>query len=977
MAWQDLIRKIPVSRARLGAHHAFLVTEREQFYVVESGYVDLFAVVVDDLRHTLTRQPFIARLQVGSAFFGSLTLPSSRGGEDGFLAFQAVPSRNAVLLRGERRHFATRDDFDLDAVSLIDDWVAAASDFVSSNEPPPPRDAFLLEADPDVPYKARAALSTHHLEILWVVADRPSRFVGRSEFPVGPNVVLPLNERIWLTLADDARVSAVHTPGAIVTRQLWTALDRFNAQILRCAGRYWEEAYRKSMTRLTESRHDRAHTQGVMLRELAGLLSDVPAGNKAARGGRSALHAAAATVAESVGVQLVDPPDSLVGGDPIEAVDAMVGPSGIRTRRIALPPGWERRDGPSFVGVVSGEEPRPVAVVNRGRGAYEVTDPVTGKAAPVNRRRAESLEPHGAVFYPPLPRSVNSGLAALLGVLRGRGRDILGVVLMGCLGATVALLVPIVTGELLAEIIPRVDIPMWIAALAALALGAFTSAAFTVVGAFCMLRIEARIDETLQAAVWSRLLSLPLPFFRRYLAGDLADRANGVSLVRQLLTGATGSSILSGVFSVFSYGLLFYYSWELALWAGATVLVLAAGTWFFAMHQIRHHRTVFMAQGKIDGLVFQMILGLAKLRQANAEVHALKRWSERYVEQKRAHLSARKWAAGQHAFNALYMPAVQIVLLGLIWYSLIEGETPTPFALGDFLSFHAAFGQFVGGATGLTAAWVTVVTVLPLFERVQPILEAEPENAHGRVVLPRPAGRIEFRNVAFRYPSAASETLQDVSFHIRPGEYVAFVGPSGAGKSTVYRLLLGFEPPTTGAVLLDGHDLTTLDLSSMRRHLGVVLQNGQLIPDTIYNNIAGETSLGTKEVWDAARAAGIAEDIEALPMRMQTVVSESGADLSGGQKQRLLIARALARKPSVLLFDEATSMLDNRTQDTIRTTLRGLTITRVLIAHRLSTVVDADRIYVMQGGRVVESGRYEQLTQQDGVLAELARRQIV
>ena len=184
-----------------------------------------------------------------------------------------------------------------------------------------------------------------------------------------------------------------------------------------------------------------------------------------------------------------------------------------------------------------------------------------------------------------------------------------------------------------------------------------------------------------------------------------------------MLTGATSSSILSGVFSVFSYGLLFYYSWELALWAGATVLVLAAGTWFFATHQIRHQRAAFMAQGKIDGLVFQMILGVAKLRQAHAEVSALKRWSERYVEQKRAYLSARNWAAGQHAFNALYMPAVQIVLLGMIWYSLIEGETPTPFALGDFLSFHAAFGQFVGGATGLTAAWVTVVTVLPLFER--------------------------------------------------------------------------------------------------------------------------------------------------------------------------------------------------------------------------------------------------------------------
>ena len=610
MAWQDLIGKIPMSRLRLGAHDAFLVIERDEFYIVESGYVDLFAVLVDDQRDVLMRRPFITRIEVGNVFFGSMTLPSPHRAEEGFFAFQAVPSRDAVLLRGERWRLAGRDDFDLDAISLIDDWVVAASNFVSYNEPRLPLDALLLEADPDVPYEARTALSAHHLEVLWVVADRPSRFVGRTEFPIGANRILSLTEHTWLTLPEDARVSAVHTPGVIMNGQIWPALDRFNAQILRCAMKYWAENSRKALNKQIDTQRHRVRTNRAMLSGLAGLLgADTLVDDKAAHGDRSALHVAAAIVAESLGVELVDSQASRDGSDLLEAVDAMVWPSGIRTRRVALPPGWERRDGPSFVGAVSGEEPRPVAVINRGRGAYEMTDAVTGKTVPVNRQRAESLEPQGAVFYPPLPRSVNTALAAILHVMRGRGRDILGVVVMGCLGAIIALLTPIMIGELLADIIPRVEVPMWIAALAALALGAFASAAFMVVGGFCMLRIEARIDETLQSAVWSRLLALPLSFFRRYLAGDLADRANGVTLVRQVLTGATSSSILSGVFSVFSYGLLFYYSWELALWAGATVLVLAAGTWFFATHQIRHQRAAFMAQGKIDGLVFQMILG--------------------------------------------------------------------------------------------------------------------------------------------------------------------------------------------------------------------------------------------------------------------------------------------------------------------------------------------------------------------------------
>ena len=984
MAWQDLTRRIPMSRAEVGARDAFLLDRREEFHIVESGYVDLFAVVVGDGHRALTRAPFIARIPVGSAFFGSPILPGKGGGT--FFACQAVPSRGTILLRGKREHLASRDTFDLDAVSLIDDWVVAASEFVAGYERRP-REVLLLEADPDVPHEAHSVVGAHHREVLWISADQPGLLVGRPWFPVARESLFPLAEHIWLTLPEETRVSAVHTPGAIVSGRLWTALDRYNVQILRCASHYWVQAREKNLNQLSRNRRQGVRLQEAMVRELTGLLVEPPPGSETARGHRSPLQAAAAIVADSTGVRLDDSPAVVDDVDPLEAVDALVAPSGIRTRRIRLSPGWERRDGPSFLGIVSHEEPRPVAIVNRGRGAYRMIDPVSGEAAPVNRQRAESLDAQGAMFYAPLARSVDSGLAALLQALRGRGRDVAGVALMGGLGALVALLTPVVTGELLAEIIPRVDVPMWTAALAALALGAFTTAAVSVVGAFSMLRIEARIDETLQAAVWSKLLSLPTPFFRRYLAGDLADRANGVSVIRQILTGATGASLVSGAFSIFSYALLFYYSWELALWTGLAVLILVAGSWWFTTRQIHHQRTVFTAQGAIDGLVFQMIIGVAKLRQAHAERSALMRWAKLYTEQKRAHLSARKWAAGQHTFNALFGPLSQLALLALIWYSLLEGGTPTaedqeggtaaPFALADFLSFHAAFGQFMGGMVGLTATWATAVAVLPLFERVMPIIEAQPESVSGGTVLRSLSGRIEFEHVTFRYPSAERDTLKDVSFHIRPGEYVAFVGPSGAGKSTLYRLLLGFERPVAGSVLLDGHDLLSLNLDAMRRQLGVVLQNGQLTPASILLNIAGEAPLTEREAWDAARAAGLDKDIEAMPAGMYTEIPESGAGLSGGQKQRLLIARALARKPRVLLLDEATSMLDNRTQDTVRTSLRGLAATRVLIAHRLSTVVDVDRLYVMQGGRIVETGRYEELMAQGGVLAEMASRQIV
>lgn len=995
MSWQDLISEVQVSRTELGGHDAFLLVDPEAFYIVESGHVDLFAVVVkqegnegNEGNDVQTRKPFVNRIPVGKAFFGGQVLRRTRGSDGGVFILQAVPSQNAVLLQGQFQHLASPDKLSLDFVTLIDDWVASTSEFVVRHEPPPPRKALLLEADPDVRYEAHSVVSAHHLEVLWVSANRPVQFMGRPEFTVAEGVMLPLSEYLWFTLSEETLVSAVHTPGAVITDKLTAALDQHNLQILRCAERVWTEVNRKEKILLSEHRLHKSRLKDAMVRDLSGILGDVRSNGQAAPGHhRSPLQEAVAIVAESVGAPLMDSPVALDGDNLLDAVTPMAAPSGIRTRRIRLSPGWEHRDGPSFVGLISDdsdEPPRPVALVNRSGNSYEMIDPVLGEAAAVNQQRAAALDGEGVMLYPPLAPGVDSGLAAILQVLRTRGRDILSVALVATAAALIALLTPILTGKLLAEIIPRVDIPMWTAALTALTLGAFSTAAISVVGALSMLRIEARIDETLQAAVWNRLLSLPLPFFRRYLAGDLADRANGVSAIRQLLTGATGNSLVSGVFSLFSFALLFYYSWELALWAGVAVVVLAAGSWLFATRQIRHQRAVFMAQGAIDGLIFQMIIGLAKIRQANAELDALRCWAEKYIEQRREHLSARKWAAGQFTFNALFAPLTQLALLALIWYSLIaaqtaalEGETVSTFTLADFLSFNAAFGQFMTGMTGLTATWATVVAVLPLFERVQPIIEAQPESVGG-TALPDISGRIECEHVTFRYPSASRDTLQDISFHIRPGEYVAFIGPSGAGKSTLYRLLLGFERPTAGAVLLDGHDLLTLDLGAMRRHMGVVLQNGQLVPDSIMRIIAGETPMTQREVWEAARAVGLDEDIEALPMGLNTVLSEGGVGLSGGQKQRLLVARALARKPRVLLLDEATSMLDNRTQDTIRTTLRGLSVTRILIAHRLSTVVDVDRIYVMQEGRIVETGRYQALMErEDGVLAGMARRQII
>ena len=966
-----------VSRAR-GANQSFLLDDPHGAFWVERGHVDVFvAQMIGD--EIVRRTPFVTRIPAGAMGFGAPRLTSERAENKSSLAFLAVPSLDAVIAEGERSGIASREQFDLGAVIWIEEWVFRLSEFLVRGGRPPPRDALLLEADPDVAYPAGTALSAHHSEIIWVSASEPIRLIGRNDLIVETGErLLPLSERTWIELDADTVVSAVHTPGAAITERLWPALDRFSRLTLRYAAIAEVERVEAARERHRSGHAARHVTVAKMFRDLGKVLEPADGHEiaESAPAARTPLEAALGTVAESIGATLDIPRESVDEGDPMRTIMALSRASGIRTRRIALHPGWWRRDGPPFVGLmVDGE--RPLALIADGRGRYRAIDPAAGASFMVGRREAEGILPHGMMLYPPLPDQIESGTAALFHALRGRGRDLRTVLVMAVLGGLVALLTPVLTGKLLAEVIPRVDAPVWVAILGALVLGALGTAMFEIVRALALLRIEGRVDERLQAAIWSRLISLPVPFFRNFTAGDLADRANGISRIRQMLTGATASAVIGGVFSIFSFALLFYYSWQLALCAVGLLLVLIAATWVFARGQMSHHRAAFTVQGKIDGFVFQMITGLAKLRMARAESNALARWAERFAEQKHETLAARRWAAAQLSFNSMFAPLASLAIFAFIWYRLLEAEQQPTFDLGDFLSFNAAFGQFAAAVTGLTAAWTMVVAAIPLFERVQPILDARPETVRGGIDPRDLTGNVEFANVSFRYLPGVPNAVHEVSFHIEPGDYVAFVGPSGSGKSTIYRLLLGFEQPDSGAIFLDGHDLASLDLPAVRSRMGVVLQNGRLVTASILKNIVGSSALTMDDAWEAARAAGLEEDIRAMPMGMHTVLSEGGGGLSGGQKQRLLIARALAHKPRIVLFDEATSSLDNRTQAIVQASLKKLSVTRVLIAHRLSTVQEVDRIYVLEEGRIVESGRYDELMERDGVFAALARRQVV
>jgi ABC-type bacteriocin/lantibiotic exporter with double-glycine peptidase domain len=281
-----------------------------------------------------------------------------------------------------------------------------------------------------------------------------------------------------------------------------------------------------------------------------------------------------------------------------------------------------------------------------------------------------------------------------------------------------------------------------------------------------------------------------------------------------------------------------------------------------------------------------------------------------------------------------------------------------------------------GAFMSLSGIALSAARIKPSLEMAEPFLKTEPETSENKEIVTKLNGGIEMDHISFRYDEGRPLVIDDMSLKIRPGEYVAIVGKTGCGKSTLMRLLLGFEKPEKGSVRFDGKDINSLDLPSLRKKIGTVMQDAGLFQGDIYSNIViTAPELTLNDAWDAAEKAGIADDIREMPMGMNTIIAEGQGGISGGQRQRLMIARAIAPKPKILMFDEATSALDNKTQKQVSDALDAMGCTRLVIAHRLSTIKHCDRILVLDGGHIIEDGTYDELIAKNGYFAELVERQ--
>lgn len=666
------------------------------------------------------------------------------------------------------------------------------------------------------------------------------------------------------------------------------------------------------------------------------------------------------------GAKINATPDDI--DDENEMLEYMLKPTGIMRRRIEFEGKWWTQTTGPILGCTA--DGNLIALMPRLLSGYSYFDPFSGKNIKINSKTAKSILREGFCFYRPLPAKKLNLLDLVIFAQKSISKaDIIYVLGASLLVTLLGLLFPIINKQVFDSIIPsgtKGDVlPVTILLLGS----AVASALFIITKNIVLVRFGDKIKLSVESAIMNRILSLKTSFFKNYPAGELTNRLSAIEQLCIMLSDTIVTPVLSVIFSLAYVIQMHSYAPALVLPAMAAIFLMLGFTVIIGFMQNCLTKKKMMISAKVSGLVYQLFSGIQKIKLAGAEKRAFGKWASIYKEQGKLTYSPPMLLKMQNAL----ITAVSMFGTLLIYYSAYR----TGVSASDYIAFNAAYAGVNTAVLGLASVVMALASIKPLMEMIKPVLEAVPEINENKTILKSISGKIEVNNVTFRYTKDGPAILNNLSFRVEPGEYIAVVGKTGCGKSTLIRLLLGFEKPEEGAVYYDGMNLENLDVRSVRKTIGVVMQNGKIFTGDIYSNIVISAPwLTIDDAWEAARLAGLEKDIQSMPMGMYTMIGEGCGGISGGQKQRLMIARAVAPKPKIIIFDEATSALDNITQKMVSDSVGSLKSTRIVIAHRLSTIKDCDRIVVIDKGEISEQGTFDELIQRGGLFCELAQRQM-
>lgn len=641
---------------------------------------------------------------------------------------------------------------------------------------------------------------------------------------------------------------------------------------------------------------------------------------------------------------------------------------GLMKRRVELTENWWKDAyGPLLAYTKEGGE--PVAILPGGFGGYSYTDRATGRKVRIDKKTANAFETEGYCFYRPFPQK-KLGIPDLLIYMRRcmNKMDMVFVIIATLILTNIGMLMPRMTKALTGPVITTGSTRILIGIAICMLCTTISTQLFSSVKALFISRVQTKTKLGVQAAMMMRVMSLPANFFRKYSAGELTSRAQSVGQLCELLLGTFVMSSLSSIASLLYITQIFSFAPALVVPSLMIILITVAFSAVSSIVQIKISKRQMELGAKESGMSYSMISGVQKIKLSGAEKRFFARWLGLYSDTAELTYAPPMFIK----INGVITTAISLVSNIVLYYLAVQSGIDQ----SNYFAFTAAYGAVMGAFSTLAGMALSVGRIKPILEMAEPFLKTEPEAADNKEIVTRLSGSIELNNVCFRYNENSPYIVNNMSFKIKAGEYVAIVGRTGCGKSTLMRLLLGFEKPERGAVYYDGKDLSRLDLQTLRQKIGSVIQSGGLFQGDIFSNIIiSAPHLTLDDAWAAAETAGIADDIRAMPMGMQTLISEGQGGISGGQKQRLMIARAVAPKPKILMFDEATSALDNKTQRQVSEALDKMGCTRIVIAHRLSTIRHCDRILVLDGGSIIEQGTYDELIARNGYFAELVERQ--
>ena len=659
-------------------------------------------------------------------------------------------------------------------------------------------------------------------------------------------------------------------------------------------------------------------------------------------------------------------PDSI--RDMNEVLEYLLRPYGIMRRSVNLEKGWYHDAAGAMLGTRK-DDGSVVALLPCRLTGYRFYDRKSGKMVRLNRQTQEMIEKEAVAFYKPFPLTkMNIGTLAKYIIHQIAPADV-ALLLLSMLAVTsVGMLTPRLNKMLFSDVLDSLSGQALLGIAIFMICAGISGLMFSSVQSLLTARIGTKLNLSVEAATMMRVLSLPAAFFKDYSAGELSNRSQYISGLCDQMVSMALSTGLTSLFSLLYISQIFIYAPSLV---GPALLVTALTllvTTIQVLLQMKITRQRMMFASKESGMSYQLISGIQKIRLSGAERRAFAKWGTLYAKE-----------AAMEYNPPLFLKVSGVITLAIsligtmaIYYSAVKNNV----TVSEYYAFNAAYGMVNSAFLALAGIAEGIGQIRPALEMARPILEAQPEVSEDKQVITSLSGGIELNNVTFHYKEDMPAVLDDLTLKIRPGQYVAVVGRTGCGKSTLIRVMLGFETPQKGAVYYDGRDLKRIDLKSLRRRIGVVLQNGNLFTGDIFSNITISAPwLTLEDAWEAAEKAGMAEDIRAMPMGMHTLISEGQGGISGGQRQRLMIARAIAPKPKILIFDEATSALDNLTQKQVSDALDQMKCTRIIIAHRLSTIRQCDRIIVLDHGRIIEDGNYQALIEKNGFFAELVARQ--